>query len=232
MLQKGDFIEIDFTGRVKDGEVFDSTIIEDLQKLHQGHDHPIVAKPFIFCIGAGMFLESIDGFLAGKETGKTYEIELKPEQAFGSRDPALIKMIPISVFSEQKINPVPGFTLNFDGRIGKILTVSGGRVTVDFNHSLAGKTIDYKIIVLRRIEDINEKIKSLNEFFFRRDFKFEVIDKKLILETDKHFSRVVSLFADKFKELLGLDLEIKETEEKKEETIEDGKSQIVQDKTP
>ena len=33
-LQKKDFIEIEFTGKVKDGEVFDSNIKEDLKKLN------------------------------------------------------------------------------------------------------------------------------------------------------------------------------------------------------
>ena len=41
-LQKGDFIEIDFTGKVKDGNVFDSTRKEELEKLHHGHDHTSV----------------------------------------------------------------------------------------------------------------------------------------------------------------------------------------------
>jgi len=44
-LKKGDFIEIEFTGKLKDGEIFDSNIKEDLKKLHEGHDHPIETKP-------------------------------------------------------------------------------------------------------------------------------------------------------------------------------------------
>ncbi len=219
-LKKKDFIEIDFTGRIKNGEVFDSTIKTDLEKLHHGHNHPIESKPFIFCLGHGMFLNALDDFLIGKEAGKTYEIELKPEQAFGNRDSQLIKMVPIRVFQEQKINPIPGFSLNFDGRIGKVLAVSGGRVTVDFNHSLAGKTVEYKITILRKITDVREKVKSLNEFFFRRDFKFDVNGQKIIFEADKQFKKIIELFADKFREILGLDFEIREIEENKAEKTE------------
>ena len=162
MIKEKDFIEIEFTGKIKDGEVFDSTIKEELEKLHVGHDHPVEAKPFIFCLGQEMFLKALDDFLIGKETGKEYEIELEPEQAFGKRNPSLIQRIPISVFREQKVNPAPGVVFNFDGRIGKTLTVSGGRVMVDFNHALAGKTLVYKIKILRKITDLNEKIKALN----------------------------------------------------------------------
>jgi len=216
-IKKHDFIEIDFTGKIKDGEVFDSTSKEELEKLHQGHDHPIEAKPLIFCLGHGMFLDALDDFLVGKETGKTYEVELPPEKSFGQRDSKLVQMIPIDIFKKQKINPIPGYSLNFDGRVGKILTVSGGRVMVDFNHSLSGKTVDYQIKVLRIVTDINEKIKALNDFFFRREFKSDVNDKKLVIYADKQMARIVPLFADKFKEILNLDLEVKE--ESKEEEI-------------
>jgi len=216
-IKEKDFIEIEFTGKIKDGEVFDSTIKDELEKLHVGHDHPVEAKPFIFCLGQGMFLKALDDFLIGKETGKDYEIELESEQAFGKRNPSLVQKIPISVFKEQKVNPAPGVVFNFDGRVGKTLTVSGGRVMVDFNHSLAGKTLIYKIKILRKVIDINEKIKAFNEFFFRKEFKFEVKDKKLVMEVEESLVKFVELFKDKFKEILGLELEVKKVEDKKKE---------------
>ena len=218
-LEKKDFIEIDFTGSIKDGEVFDSTIKEDLEKLHYGHDHPIEVKPFVFCLGEGMFLKSIDDFLVGKEIGKSYEIELNPEKAFGKRSQELVQMIPLKIFREKNVNPVQGATLNFDGRIGKILSVSGGRVIVDFNHFLSGKTLTYKINVLRKIDDLNEKVNALNEFFFRKKFDFEVKDGKLIMKVETSLVKVVELFKENFKEMLALELEvneIKETETKKD----------------
>ena len=219
VLKAKDFIEIEFTGRVKDtGEIFDSNIKEDLEKLHIGHNHPIETKPFVFALNQGMFLKPLDDFLIGKqETQETYEIDLTPEQAFGKRNPTFVRTVPMKVFNEQKINPIPGATLNFDGQMGKILTVSGGRVMVDFNHTLAGKALSYKIKFLRLISDLNEKIKAFNDFFFRKDFKFKVSDKKLIIEVDKPLVKFVEMFKDKYKELFNLDLEIKEVEEKPKE---------------
>ena len=222
-LQKKDFIEVDFTGRVKDGEVFDSTIKEDLEKLHHGHDHEHVeARPLIFCLGEGMFLESIDDFLIGKQVGSVYEIELLPEKAFGNRNKELIQMMPLKIFREKNINPVTGATFNFDGRIGRVLSVSGGRIMVDFNHFLAGKTVAYKIKVLRKIDGLNEKVQALNQFFFRKNFKYEINENKLIMEVEAPLVKLVELFKDKFKEMLGFDVEIKEVEikEEKEETPE------------
>ena len=207
-LKRKDFIEIEFTGKIKDGEIFDSNIKKDLEKINPDSK----PKPLIFCLGEDMFLKAIEDFLISKDVGE-YKIELQPEKAFGNRDSKLVQMIPMKIFNEQKVNPVPGAMFNFDNRIAKILTVSGGRVMVDFNNPLAGKTVVYDIKVLRKVEDTNEKIKALIEFFTKKDFKFEIKDKKLIIYTDKQFSQFLNLFKDKFKGILGLDLEIKEIEE-------------------
>ena len=217
-LQKKDFIEIEFTGKIKDGEVFDSNIKEDLEKLNP----ELKAKPFAFCLGQDMFLKSVDEFLIGKDIGE-YEIELTPEKAFGKRDAKLVQMMPMKVFKEQKTMPVAGMVFNFDNKMGKILSASGGRVLVDFNNPLAGKEVVYKIKILRKIEKLDEKIKALNEFLFKKDFEFEIKDtlkgtsKKLILKVEKQMIKFIELFKDKFKEILDLDLEVKELEEKKQE---------------
>jgi FKBP-type peptidyl-prolyl cis-trans isomerase 2 len=212
-FQKNDFIEIEFTGKIKDGEVFDSNVPDELKKLNPNQK----AEPFIFCLGQDMFLKGIENFLIGKEIGE-YDIELRPESAFGARDPSLIQMIPMKVFIEHKVNPLPGTVLNFDNRIGKVLTVSGGRTMVDFNNPLSGKEVIYHVKILRKVEDINEKIKSLIEFLFRRNFNYTLEDKKIIIEVDKGFKAFVEIFKDKFKEMLDLELEVKELEVKDLET--------------
>jgi len=211
-LQKKDFVEIEFTGRVRDGDIFDSNVKKDLEKLHEGHNHEIEAKPVIICLGEGMFLKAIDDFLIGKEIG-AYKIELPPEKAFGVRLPNLIQTIPMKIFSSQKLNPFPGALFNFDGRMAKVLSVSGGRVMVDFNNPLAGKNVVYDINVLRKVEDLNEKVKSVIDFLFRRQLKFSVQEKKIIIEVEKQMSEFVSMFKEKFKDILGMELEIKEIEE-------------------
>ena len=210
-LQKKDFIEIEFTGKIKDGEIFDSNIKKDIEiaKLN------VEPKPFVFCLGEAMFLKGVEDFLIGKEIGK-YTIELSPEKAFGKRESKLVQMIPMKVFQQHKINPIPGIMFNFDNRIAKVLTVSGGRVMVDFNNPLAGKDIVYNIKVLRKLEDTNEKIKAFNEFLFRKDFKFEIKEKTLTISLDKGFKPLVEMFKDKFKEIFELELEVKEVEPKPE----------------
>lgn len=207
MMNKKDFIEIEFTGRVKEGEIFDSNIKEDLKKANL--DFP--PKPFIFSLGEKMFIEGVDEFLIGKNLG-TYEIEISPLKGFGKRNPSLVKIIPLRLFRERELNPYPGAVFNFDNVIAKVISVSGGRVITDFNHPLAGKTLVYKIIVKRKVDDLNEKISSLMDFFFKKEFSFEVKEKKLIItlkDNEKEFSSYIDLLKDKFKEILDLGVEIK-----------------------
>ena len=187
--------------RRKEGEIFDSNIGDDLKKIDQN----IQAKPFIFCLGEGMFLKGAEDFLIGKQIGK-YEIELEPEKAFGKRNTKLIMVVPMKIFREKQINPNPGAMLNFDGRPAKILTVSGGRVIVDFNNPLAGKTVIYKINILRKVDDKKEQIDSFNHFLFKRHIKFEIENNKLILEVEKPIAKLIEMFKDKYKTLFGLDL--------------------------
>lgn len=209
-LKKGDFIEILFTGKLSNGEIFDSNILEDLKNTNLN----VEPKSFIFPLGKDIFVKGIDNFLIGKELGE-YSIELKPEDAFGKRNPKLIQMVPIKVFIKNKINPIPGAMFNFDGRLAKILTVSSGRVMVDFNNPIAGKDVFYKIIVKRIVEDKKEQVSALNEFFFRKNFESEIIDKKLKLKVVKNIKPLIEMFKDKYKEVLDLDIEVEEIEEKK-----------------
>ena len=204
-LQKNDFIKIEFTGRTAEGDLFDSNIKEELQKANLKGN----ATPFVFPIGRGMFLKGIDDYLIGKDLGK-HKVELNPENAFGKRDPKQIQMIPKKIFIEHQLNPIPGASMNFDGKIGKILTVSGGRTMVDFNHPLAGKDVVYEINVLEKITDLNNKVSSLNDFFFRQKLDFEIKDQKIKFKVPGQLSQLIILFKDKYKEILDLDVEVEE----------------------
>lgn len=242
VLQKNDFIEIEFSAKEKDtGELFDSNIKEVLEK-NGAQQSPEQAKPFIFPLGQEMFVQGVDEFLIGKpepsekndsesKENNTYTIELTPEKAFGSRDPKRIQKMPSTIFKQQQVNPAPGQVFNFDGKIGKVLAVSGGRVIVDFNNPLAGKDVVYEVNVKRKLTDINEKTKNLIEFLFKKQFDFNIDseNKKLTIKADQNYKKFIELFKDKFKEILDLDLEI---EEIKETGLEQNKEKPETDNIP
>jgi len=213
-LKKNDFIEIDFTAKTSDGEVFDSTDKSELEKI--GSQAP--AKPFVFALGQDMFLKSVDEFLTGKDIGK-YKVELEAGKAFGLRQPDLVQLMPAAVFKEHKLNPFPGASFNFDGRVGKVLSVSGGRIRIDFNNPIAGKDVVYELEVKRKIEDQKEKVESFMEFLFRRPLKFEIKDKKIIITLSKEEAQMkqfVEMFEDKFKEVFKMGVEVKVPEVKED----------------
>jgi FKBP-type peptidyl-prolyl cis-trans isomerase 2 len=223
LLNKKDFVELEFTAKVKDGQVFDTNIKEKAKELGIEDVRPLWA-----CIGEKMVLTGLDNALAGKEVGKEYEIELKPEEAFGKRNPNLVKTIPVSVFLEKQVNPVPGMFLNLDGLIVRISSVSGGRVLVDFNNPLAGKDVIYTFKIIKKVDDMTEKLKILSEFFVGTE-KFELNDKKAIF-SGLFQKKAFEALSKKAKELLDIDVEIKKEEIKKrkidDDTVEVGKVKL------
>lgn len=221
IIQKNDFIEIEFTGK-SNGEIFDTTNAEEAKSIGMKAD----IKPAIISVGQGMLLKGFDKELEGKEVGKKYSVHLISKNAFGPRDSKLLKTIPIKVFYEKQINPAPGMVFQFDNNLAKILSVSGGRVIADFNNPLAGKDVDYDFKILRIITDAREKINSIQDFFFRQRFDFEIKDKKVIFK-DPKIKPIIDLFSPKFKEIAGLDAE---TEENKEGKSKEEKKNDKQEK--
>ncbi len=214
-LSKNDFVELRFTGSVKNGEIFDTNIESDALKIGL----EMTGKPMIICLGHGMILPKIDEFLIGKELNKDYTLEVSPSEGFGDRRKEFMRVLPMDVFMKQKIRPVVGLVFSFDGMPARICSVSGGRVTVDFNNPLAGKDLVYNLKVLKKVDDLHEKVKSLILFYFRNDVKFEINekDKKIILDIDPKIKQFLEAFSGKFKEILGFDLDVNPNWVKKEE---------------
>ena len=78
----------------------------------------------------------------------------------------MIQLVPMKEFKRQGMTPVQGMKIQSEGATGKILTVNGGRVKVDFNHELAGKDLVYDVEVTEVIDDEEEKIKSMIELHY------------------------------------------------------------------
>jgi FKBP-type peptidyl-prolyl cis-trans isomerase SlyD len=183
-IKKGDFIEIDYVGRLKDsGQIFDLTkkdIAEKEKVANKSADY----SPKIICVGAQDIVKGLDDFIVGKETGKSYSIELDSDNAFGKKNPKLIKMMPLSVFKKQKLNPFPGLQINIDGMLGIVRTCSGGRVLVDFNHPLSGREVVYEIDIKKIINKDDEKIKAIIKGLINKEVECNVKEGKAIIDLD------------------------------------------------
>ncbi|MFH8080954.1 MAG: peptidylprolyl isomerase [Candidatus Aenigmatarchaeota archaeon] len=173
-MKEGDFILVDFVGRVKDtGEIFDLTI-ESVAKENGIYNPEALYKPIPVIIGSHMIVKGVENELMSMEVGEKRKIVVKPEDGFGYRSDKLVKLIPLSEFKKQEIDPVPGMIINFNGLPGKVLAISGGRVKVDFNHFLAGKELEYEVEIIKLIDALDEKIKAVVDIYLR-NIKFNVL---------------------------------------------------------
>jgi FKBP-type peptidyl-prolyl cis-trans isomerase 2 len=165
-IKKGDFIEVEYTGEIKeDGFVFDTT--DQTKAKEAGIDRPgMVYGPVTICVGEGHLVKGLDEFIEGKEPGLEQDVELGPEDAFGKKSAKLVQLIPMPKFKKEGINPMPGMQVNIDGNLGIVKNVSGGRVLVDLNHPLSGKDVKYHIKINRLVTDDAEKVAALLKLQF------------------------------------------------------------------
>ncbi|WP_297068976.1 peptidylprolyl isomerase [Thermococcus sp.] len=167
-VQKGDVIRLHYTGKVREtGGIFDTTS-EEVAKEAGIYKEDGTYGPVPIAVGAGHVLKGLDEQLEGLDVGGKYEIIVPPEKGFGKRDPKLIKTFTLGQFRREGLHPFPGMDIEVDtheGRKlrGRVLSVSSGRVRVDFNSPLAGKHLIYEVEILEKVEDPIEKVKALLE---------------------------------------------------------------------
>lgn len=222
MIKERDFIEIEYTGKLKeDNTVFDTTnkeVAKQNNLLSENGEY----SPIIVCIGQGQIIKGLEKALVGKEANKQYTIEVKPEEAYGKKNAKLIQLISTSKFLKQKIQPMPGLQVNIDGMVGLIKTVSGGRTLVDFNHPLAGKELVYDIKINRIIKDDKEKIGSMLKLNLGiKDADIQIENKKTTIATKQEIPKEIQKeLKEKIKGLLPNIEEITiQKSEKKQENL-------------
>ncbi len=130
------FVALSYTLTV-DGEV-----VESIDKSN--------ALPFVF--GSGQLLPSFEAEIEGKEAGEEFSFTLTPEQAYGEFIEDAVAELPKSLF---QVDGVVNQEILFEGSqlpmmdndgnrlIGIIKKVSDDTVTMDFNHPMAGKTLNF-----------------------------------------------------------------------------------------
>lgn len=184
-MQIGDFIKVDYIGRIKDtNEIFDLTV-EEVAKKEGIYNEKRKYKPACIILGEGMILKALEDSLLSINVGEKKVVTINHENAFGKRKPELIKNFPIEFFRKEGVDPKPGLIVNISGILGKIQTVSGGRVMVDFNHPLAGRDLVYEIEIKEKIEEPIEKLKFILEIF-DLDAKSNINGKEATIEIENN----------------------------------------------
>ncbi|HDQ06709.1 MAG TPA: peptidylprolyl isomerase [Candidatus Bathyarchaeota archaeon] len=160
-IQKSDFILVDYTGKVKEtGEVFDTTS-EETAKEKKLYKEGEIYEPRLVVVGEGWVLKALDEALTTFKIGKSETVEVPPEKAFGQRDPEKVKLVPLRRLAARGITPRLGEQIEFDKKLATVRIIGSGRVTLDFNPPLAGKTLVYEVTVQKQLKTDNEKISAL-----------------------------------------------------------------------
>ncbi len=160
-VKTGDFLLISYTLKVKESGATVDTTFDTVAKDADIRKEDTTYGPKFVIIGEGWIPKGLEDSLVGMDPGKQTTIELSPEKGYGSRDPAKMRLVSMRRFREKGIDPAPGSQIEFDGRPAVVRAVGAGRVQVDYNHPLAGRTLIYDISVERVLEDENEKILNL-----------------------------------------------------------------------
>ena len=114
---------------------------------------------FVFGNEPGM-LEAFTSHLEGLKVGDEFDFILSPIEAFGERDPNMVAVLDKSLFMiEGEFDSdrvyegafVPMMTAEGMRIEGMVKEITDDKVTVDFNHQLAGETVKYtgKVVNVR-----------------------------------------------------------------------------------
>jgi FKBP-type peptidyl-prolyl cis-trans isomerase 2 len=231
-IKEGDFIEVEYTGKLKEDEAIFDTTDESLAKEADIYSENMAYGPVIICVGKGHILKGLEKHFVGKTPSK-FSVDLPPEDGFGKKDASLIQLIPQNKFVKHKIQPVHGLQVNIDGALGIIRRVGGGRVLVDFNHPLSGREVTYDINIKRVVDDKKEQINGLLSILMKiktADIKIEKDEAVIELKSElppnvtehmsKEFCDMIKLKKVTFKKAVEKKPEPVEEEEKTSEEKE------------
>jgi peptidylprolyl isomerase len=159
-VKPGDFLLVNYTLKVKEsGETVDTTFDSVAKDAHIHREDSTFGPKFII-LGEGWLPKGLEESLVGLDPGTSKTVELSPEKGFGARDPQKMRLVPLRRFRDREY-PIPGKQVEFEGRTAVVRAVGAGRVQMDFNHPLAGRTLVYDVSIDKVLEDENEKILNI-----------------------------------------------------------------------
>ena len=130
----GDTVKIHYTGTLDDGTKFDSSAGRE---------------PLQFTLGSGHVIPGFDKAVGGMAVGEKKSINIPAEDAYGPHHEQMVQEVPKSALPKD-LEPTKGMQLQAKGDDGKtfdmVVTVVGDKtITVDGNHPLAGKSLNFDI---------------------------------------------------------------------------------------
>jgi peptidylprolyl isomerase len=130
----GNSVKIHYTGTLDDGTQFDSSAGRD---------------PLAFELGSGQVIPGFDKAVDGMTVGDSKTVNIPAEDAYGPHQPAMVQDVPKSALPDE-MEPAEGMGLQAQGPDGQLVNlvitdVKEDSITVDGNHPLAGKALNFDI---------------------------------------------------------------------------------------
>lgn len=136
-ISKDSVVSIHYTLTDDQGDVIDSSVN---------------AEPLVYLQGAGNIIPGLENALSGKVAGDALTVRVSPEEGYGVVIADLIQQVPRQMF--QGIDVIePGMVFQAQDGSGSIqqvqvTAVEGDTITVDSNHPLAGKHLNFEVTIV------------------------------------------------------------------------------------
>ncbi|HNV72641.1 MAG TPA: peptidylprolyl isomerase [Candidatus Ozemobacteraceae bacterium] len=136
-ITQGSLVAIHFTGKLENGEIFDSSA---------GNE------PLKFKVGAGHVIDGLDEGIIGMRAGQVRDIKVTPEKGFGSYEDSSVLSVERAAMGKN-MQPKPGMLIDIQTENGQripgtIVDVTEDTVKIDLNHPLAGKNLNFNVEVV------------------------------------------------------------------------------------
>lgn len=173
-ISPGDVVLAEFEAWIQDTkELFDTTS-ESVAKENDIYNEKMTygAQPMI--VGKGRLFPGLDESMLKAEVGSEYEVIIPPEKGAGPRDPKQIELHPVREFLKQEIEPRVGLEVTVKNKPAIITAVTAGRVRLDFNNRLAGRTLRYKYKITEKPTKPVEIVKLLLKMSYGSTEGFDI----------------------------------------------------------
>lgn len=152
-IENGSQVAIEYVGRHTDGTVFDTSreeVAEESGLTDDPHNEGRDWQPLEFEVGAGQVIEGMEEELVGMEEGEEATLTVPPERGYGDvREDAIQKVDREEFEGMVGQEAEEGMHVHTqDGAHGDVIAVGEEAVTLDFNHELAGETLEFEVEVL------------------------------------------------------------------------------------
>ncbi len=176
-IEKGSIVWLEYDGWVvnPDGttRLFDTTH-EEAAKREGKYDEKKVYAEMPVVLQPGRLLPGLEEAVLSAKVGAAQEVVIPPAKGAGERDPKLVELRALREFLKQEIDPEVGMEVALGGKRGTVTAVTGGRVRIDFNNPLAGRTLRYAFTVTRKASAIEEKVRGILEMDYGLADQFRI----------------------------------------------------------